>query len=73
MKYPNTCFKVICGKYSRRGKCTCITCIHHIPNMCSCCADGSEWYNVMNANGYTCSEYEKDWVRAIKWKDHVNR
>lgn len=68
------------GKY-KNNKCICITCINNIFKIntspvlfrhCSCSKGASKGAVAWQQNNITCCGlYEKDWVRSIKYKDHV--
>lgn len=64
--YPNICFNIRCGRCKNNELCICLTCIHHSTrNWCTCNLE--PYYH-----GVICKHHEKDWVKDIKWKEHVN-
>lgn len=66
IKRPKTCADD-CLRHIKEKKCICITCSHHqreFNRECRCMASAAGY-------GNACRKYKKDWIRSIKWKEHL--
>lgn len=67
VKYPFMCTSINCILLRLKERCVCLTCIHHSINTRCMCKNGS-----YQTNGICAYErYEMDWVKEIKWKEHL--
>lgn len=62
--YPKGCFG--CRRPILNQRCICITCIHQLHN--SPCICNINYYGRMEDS---CRMHHNDWVRAIKYKEHI--